>query len=59
MRLVLHVTENRLHKTKGTKNDNNTNAKQNQKYNTSQAIEDNEYRYMQYYFGIIFLGRNE
>ena len=32
-----------LRKTKGTKNDNNTNAKQDQKYNTSQTIEDNEW----------------
>ena len=34
-------TGNILRKTKGTKNDNNTNAKQEQKYNTSQTIEDN------------------
>ena len=32
-------------KTNGTKGDNNTNTKQDQKYSTSQAIEDNEYRY--------------
>ena len=32
-----------LRKTNGTKNDNNTNAKQDQKYNTSQTIEDNEW----------------
>ena len=32
---------------KGTKKDNHRNAKQDQKYNTSQTIEDNEHQYTQ------------
>ena len=43
---VLWVPEHRLHKTKGRKN-NNTNLKQDQKYNTSQPSEESEYRYTQ------------
>ena len=39
------LPEHRLRKTKGKKNDNNTNAKQDKTYNTSETIEDNEYRY--------------
>ena len=42
---VVVLPEHRLRKTKGTNNDNNTNAKQDKTYNTSQTIEDNEYRY--------------
>ena len=38
---VLWVQSHRLRKTKGTKNNNNTNAKQDHQYNTSQTIEDN------------------
>ena len=44
---LLWVPENRLHETLRKKNDNNTNAKQDQKYNTSQTVDDNKYRYTQ------------